>query len=102
MSLIQQQLKVYKGYRKDWRCKRCSWFGHLACNCEYEKRVAAREQREGLCSNRWSALKSRVMGCKKDRKVARSIRREAQQEMKCWGCRVVGHCLWECPNKVAH
>ena len=21
--------------------------------------------------------------------------------MKCWGCRVVGHCLWECPNKVA-
>jgi len=93
MSLTHQQLEVYKGYREDRRYKRCSWFGHLARNCEYKERVAAREQREGLCSNRWSALKSRVMGCEEDRKAARSIKRKAQQEMKYWGCGVVGHCL---------
>ena len=40
------------------------------------------------------------MGCEEDRKAVHSIRREAQQEMKCWGCGVVGHCLWECPNKA--
>jgi len=26
-----------------------------------------REQRGGLCENRWNTLKSRVMGCKEDR-----------------------------------
>ena len=24
-----------------------------------------------------------------------------QQEMKCWGCREMGHHLWTCPTKVA-
>ena len=64
--------------------------------------MVAREQRGGLCSNRWSALRSRVMGCEEDRKAARSVRREAQQETRCWGCGVLGHYLWECPNKAAH
>ena len=31
----------------------------------------------------------------------RSIRREAQQEVKCWGCGEAGHCLWTCPTKAA-
>jgi len=70
MSLTHQQLEVYKGYRRDRRYKRYSWFGYLAHNCEYEERVAAREQREGLCNNRWSALKSKVMGCEENRKAA--------------------------------
>jgi len=42
------------------------------------------------------------MGCEEDRRAACSIRREAQQEIKCWGYGVVEHCLWECPSKVAH
>jgi len=83
MSLTQQQLESYKGYRGDRRCKRCSWFGHLACNCEHEERVAAREQREELCGNRWNVLRSRVMGCEEDRRAVHSIRREVQQGMKC-------------------
>ena len=74
----------------------------MVYNCEYEKRVAAREQREELCSNRWNTLRSKVMGCKEDRKAVHSIRREVQQGMKCWGYGVVGHCLWECPNKAVH
>ena len=42
------------------------------------------------------------MRCEEERKAARSIRREAQQVVKCWGCREVGHCLWTCPTKAAH
>jgi len=41
------------------------------------------------------------MGCEEDRRVVHSIRRVAQQRMKCWGCGAIGHCLWECPNKTA-
>ena len=77
MSLTQQQLGLYKGYRGDRRCKRCSWFGHLTHNYEYEERVVARKQREELCGNRWNVLRSRVMGYEEERKVACSIRREA-------------------------
>ena len=73
----------------------------MAHNYEYKERVAAREQRERLYSNRWNTLRSRVIGCEEDRRVVCSIRRKAQQGMKYWGCGVVGHCLWECPNKVA-
>jgi len=42
------------------------------------------------------------MRCDEEREAACSIRREAQQEVKCWGCGKVGHCLWTCPARVAH
>jgi len=64
--------------------------------------MVARDQRGGLCENRWGALRSRVMGCDEDREAARSARREAQQGVKCWGYGDVGHCLWACPNKAAY
>jgi len=41
------------------------------------------------------------MRCNEERKVVRSMRREAQQEVKCWGCGEVGHRLWTCPTKAA-
>ena len=41
------------------------------------------------------------MGSEEKRRAAHSIRREAEQGVRCWGCGVVGHCLWACPNKVA-
>ena len=30
------------------------------------------------------------------------MRREAQQEAKCWGCGQVGHRLWTCPTKAVY
>ena len=33
------------------------------------------------------------MRCDEEREVAHSTRREAQQEVKCWGCGEVGHYL---------
>ena len=90
MSLTQEQVEKYRGYRGDRRCKRCSWFGHMAYNCQYEERLVAREQRRGLCNNRWNVLKSRVMGCKENRKVVHSEKREAQQGVRCWGYEELG------------
>jgi len=101
MSLTQQQLEAFKGYRRDRRCRRCNWFGHMARHCQYEERMAEREQREELCRNRWNTLRTRVMGCEEDRKEVCSIRREAQQGVRCWGCGELGHCLWACPSRVA-
>jgi len=63
--------------------------------------MAEREQRGGLCRNRWNTLRTRVMGCKEDRKEVRSIRREAQQGVRYWGCGDLGHCLWICPSRAA-
>jgi len=101
MSLTQQQLEAFKGYRGDRRCQRCNWFGHMACHCQYKERMAKREQRGGLYRNRWNTLRTRVMGCEEDRKKVRSIRGEAQQGVRCWGCGKLGHCLWACPSRVA-
>ena len=60
-----------------------------------------RELREGFCQNQWSSLRSRVISGEEDQKVACSVRREAQQGVKCWGCGEEGHYLWACPKKVA-
>ena len=46
-------------------------------------------------------MRTRVMGCEEDRKEVRSIRREAQQGVRCWGCGKLGHCLWACPSRTA-
>ena len=46
-------------------------------------------------------MRCRVMRCDEEREAVRSMRREAQQEVECWGCREVGHCLWTCPKKAA-
>jgi len=73
----------------------------MAHQCRREEIKAEREQRGGLQENRWELLKCRVMACEEERKVGCSMKREAQQLVKCWGCGEVGHCLWTCPKKVA-
>jgi len=50
----------------------------MACHCQYEERIRGRELREGFYQNWWNTLRSRKMGCEKDKKVACSTRREAQ------------------------
>ena len=78
-------MERYRGYRGDKRCKRCSWFGHMAHQCKREEIEVERRQRGGSIENRWKPLECRVMRCDKER--------EAQQQMKCWGCGEVGHRL---------
>jgi len=97
----QQYVERYRGYRGDRRCKKCSWFGHMAHQCRREEIEAEKELRGGLEENRWEPLRCRVMRYDEERETARSVGREAQQGVKCWGCGEVGHCLWTCPRKAA-
>ena len=45
----QQYVEKFRGYRGDKRCRKCSWFGHMAHQCRREEVKAKREQRGGLC-----------------------------------------------------
>ena len=83
----------FRGYRGDTRCKKCGWFGHRAHHYRRAEIKAEWEQREGLFENRWELLRCRVIACEKERMAARSVRREVQQLVKCWGCREQGYCL---------
>jgi len=79
----QQHIEKFKGYRGDKRCRKCNWFGHMAHQCKREEIEAERELRGGSCENRWELLRCRVMRCNEERGAVRSMRREAQQEVKC-------------------
>jgi len=94
-------MERFRGYRGDTRCRKCGWFGHMAHYCRRTEIENKRELRGGLCENRWKLLEYRVMRWDKEREAVRSIRREVQQEVKCWGCGEVGHYLWTCPIKAA-
>ena len=97
----RRYVERFRGYRGNMRCRKCGWFGHMAHHCRRAEIEAEREQKGGLQENRWKPLECRVMRCEEEREVACSIRREAQQVVKCWGCREMGHCLWTCPIKSA-
>jgi len=40
-------VKRYKGYQRDTRCRKCSWFGHMAHYCRKGEIEAEKEQRGG-------------------------------------------------------
>ena len=74
----------------------------MAHHCRRAEIEAKREWRGGLQENRWKMLECKVIRCDEEREVTHSIRREAQQGIKCWGCGEVGHRLWTFPKKAAH
>ena len=76
-------MERFRGYRGDTRCRKCGWFGHMAHHCRRTEIEAERELRGGSYKNRWEPLRCGVMRCDEERKAARSMRREAQQELKC-------------------
>jgi len=95
-------VKRFRGYRGDTRCRKCGWSGHMAHHCRRIEIEAEREQSGGPYENRWEPLRCRVMVCEEERRVACSVRREAQHLVKCWGYGEEGHHLWMCPKKAAH
>jgi len=85
----QRYVERFREYRGDKRCRKCSWFGHMAHQCKREEIEAEREQRGELQENRWELLRCRVMRCDEEREAAYSMRREAQRGVECWGCGIM-------------
>jgi len=52
----RRYVERFRGYRRDKRCKKCSWFGNTAHQCRREEIKAGREQRGGWQENRWELL----------------------------------------------
>ena len=84
----RRHVEKFRGYRRDKRCRKCNWFGHMAHQCRREKIEAERELRGESCENRWEPLRCRVMRYDEEREAAHSMRRKVQQEVRCWGCGV--------------
>jgi len=76
-------VKRFRGYRGDTRCRKSGWSGHMAHHCRRIEIEAEREQSGGPYENRWEPLRCRVMVCEEERRVACSVRREAQHLVKC-------------------
>jgi len=89
----QSYVERFKGYRGDRRCRKCGWFGHMAHHCRRMEIEAEKEQRGGSCKNKWEPLRCKVMAYEEKRMATRSVRREVQQLVRCWGCGEEGHCL---------
>jgi len=68
----------------------------------YEEVMLARQGGREESENKWEVLRTRIMAGEEDRHAARSAKRKAQQERRCWRCGEEGHCLWACPKKAAH
>ena len=56
----RQYVEKFRGYRGDKRCRKCSWFGHVAHQCRREEIEAERELRGGWTENRWELFRVRV------------------------------------------
>ena len=79
----REYVKRFREHRGDRRCKKCEWFGHMAHHCRRGEIEDERKLREGSSENRWKPLEYRVMSCDEERMAACSMRKEAQQQVKC-------------------
>jgi len=79
----RQYVERFRRYRGDTRCRKCGWFGHMVHHCRRAEIEAEKEQVEGSAENRWKPLECRVMRCDEKREAVCSMRREAQQEVRC-------------------
>ena len=55
--VTREEMEMYQGYRREQRCKRYRWFGHLACYCKGLKW----EEKEIKSKNRQEVLSSKVI-----------------------------------------
>ena len=76
----QKYVERFREYKGDTRCRKCGWFGHMAHHCRRMEIKAEREQRGGLCENRWELLRCRVITCDEERMATHSTRKETLKE----------------------
>jgi len=77
--------------RKGKLCRCCKGFRHLARNYRKQKET---EKGITMPQNKFEVLRSRIMQCRIEEKVVRSMRTVA---VRCFKCREEGHKCRECP-----
>jgi len=87
LTKLREELKERKGKL----CRSCKGFRHLARNCRNRKEG---EKGVEMPQNKFEVLKSRVMQCRVEEKVIRSIR----VVVECFKCGEEGHKCRECPQ----
>jgi len=84
------KLRVELEGRKGKLCRCCKGFGHLAQNC---RKLEEQEKGAVVPQNKFEILRSRVMQCRVEERVVKSIRTIV---VRCFRCREKGHKCREC------
>ena len=99
MPCTQAYIEMCRGRRGDRRCKKCRWFGHIACYCR--KEIMEERRKKLLCEvNRLVPLESRVCRRMEAGNVVHPFKGEVQPT-KYWGYGEARHVLWGCPKRAA-
>jgi len=93
-------IEMMRGRRGDCRCRKCGWFGHLACHCRQREILAERRRKSEGGSNKFALLLSKVCRRMEEGNAACPWEGKAQPT-RCWGCGEAGHVLWGCSNRAA-
>jgi len=100
MPYTRAYLEMMKGRRGDHRCRKCGWFGHLACHCRQKEILEERKRKSAGGGNKFAPLLSKECRRMEGGIVACPYEGKAQSTM-CWGYGEEGHVLWGCPNRAA-
>jgi len=69
----RKHVKRFRGHRRDRRCRRCRWFGHIAHHYRRAEIKAERELRGESYENRWELLRCRVMAIEEERMTVMEV-----------------------------
>jgi len=82
-SCIRTYIKIMRGKRGDYCCKKCGWFGHMAYQCRQKEILEERRRKSMYRANKFVPLLSKVCKRMEERNTAYLYERKAQPT-RCW------------------